>query len=113
MKREILNIIKLDVSDHSNSDKYILKECEQELGFAYIYHGVKNNNIYVFINQVNRSNGYGTFLFNEMINIIKTSKLAHLTFDIEKSNFSANSIIAKFGGKILSEDGKKHWLLKL
>lgn len=113
MNKENLKILKLNVSDKENSDKYVLKFNEKEIGYSYIFHEAKNNNIYIFINQENRSNGFGSFLFGEMLKIIKSSKLSHLFFDIEKPNYSANNIIAKFNGQILSEDDKKHWILKL
>ena len=113
MNKENLKIVKLNVSDKENSDKYVLKFNEKEIGYSYIFHEAKNNNIYIFINQDNRSNGFGSFLFGEMLKIIKSSKLSHLFFDIEKPNYSANNIIAKFNGQILSEDDKKHWILKL
>lgn len=113
MNKENLKIVKLNVSDKENSDKYVLKLDAKEIGYSYIFHEVKSNNIFIFVNQENRSNGFGSFLFGEMLKIIKSSKLSHLFFDIEKPNYSANNIIAKFNGQILSEDDKKHWILKL
>ena len=113
MNKENLKILKLNVSDKENSDKYVLKFNEKEIGYSYIFHEAKNNNIYIFINQENRSNGFGSFLFGEMLKIIKSSKLSRLFFDIEKPNYSANNIVAKFNGQILSEDDKRHWILKL
>ena len=108
MNKENLKILKLNVSDKENSDKYVLKFNEKEIGYSYIFQEAKNNNIYIFINQENRSNGFGSFLFGEMLKIIKSSKLSHLFFDIEKPNYSANNIIAKFNGQILSEGDKEH-----
>lgn len=113
MNKENLKILKLNISDKENSDKFLLKFNEKEIGYSYIFQEAKNNNIYIFINQENRSNGFGSFLFGEMLKIIKSSKLSHLFFDIEKPNYSANNIIVKFNGQILSEDDKKHWILKL
>ena len=113
MNKENLKILKLNVSDKENSDKYVLKFNEKEIGYSYIFQEAKNNNIYIFINQENRSNGFGSFLFGEMLKIIKSSKLSHLFFDIEKPNYSANNIIAKFNVQIFSEDDKRHWILKL
>ena len=98
MNKENLKILKLNVSDKENSDKYVLKFNEKEIGYSYIFQEAKNNNIYIFINQENRSNGFGSFLFGEMLKIIKSSKLSHLFFDIEKPNYSANNIIVKFNG---------------
>ena len=49
MNKENLKILKLNVSDKENSDKYVLKFNEKEIGYSYIFQEAKNNNIYIFI----------------------------------------------------------------
>ncbi|MBR1988234.1 MAG: GNAT family N-acetyltransferase [Clostridia bacterium] len=101
-------------SDQENSDKFSLKKDQQELGYAYIYHGDFKNNIYIFIHPEHRSNGYGNLLFSYIIRVLKlTTKFPHIILDIDKTNIHTNNIIAKNGGLILSEDTETHWMLKL
>ena len=101
-------------SDKENSNKYLLKSNQKELGYAYILNTGSANNIYVFIHPEYRSNGFGFLLFSNAIQQLRAiNKYPHITLDIEKTNIHANNIVAKCGGMILSEDDKKHWLLKL
>lgn len=109
-----IEFLKQAVSDKENSNKYILKNDIQELGYAYIYHGDFKNNIYIFINPKYRSNGYGFLLFSNVINELKnTTKYSHIILDTDKSNTHINNIIAKCGGLLLAEDSQSHWILKI
>ena len=109
-----IQFLKQTISDQENSDKFLLKNKQIELGYAYIYHGDFNNNIKFFIHPQYRSNGFGSLLF---INIIKELKngtnYSHIKLDIEKTNTHANNIISKHGGLILAEDSLIHWIVKL
>lgn len=106
-------IIKLNDSDVKNSSKYILKNKDIELGYSYIFDSAPNNNVYVFIHPEHRSNGYGSYLFGEMLKIMKSLGSKAIKFDIEKTDVCANNILAKFKGLLLSEDENAHWILKL
>lgn len=109
-----INFIKQTTSDKENSNKYLLKQETEELGYAYIYHNTSINNVYVFIHPQHRSNGFGFTLFNLVINELKTiTNYQHIELDIDKANTHLNNIIAKCGGLILSEDNEKHWIIKL
>lgn len=101
-------------SDKDNSNKYLLKSNQQELGYAYIYPNNSTNTVYFFIHPEYRSNSFGSMLFSYLIKELKeTTKYPHIVLDIDKTNTHANNIIAKNGGLVLSEDNDIHWLLKL
>lgn len=108
-----LKVIKLKTSDKPNSSKFMLKLNNKEIGYSYIFPNNDSNKIYIFINEDMRSNGFGSKTFEQLVKLLKQSNLDHLIFNIEKSNICANNIIAKFGGKLLSEDNCKNWLLKI
>lgn len=109
-----IKFIKESISDKTNSNKYILKAESKELGYAYIYLNNSINNIYFFIHPQHRSNGYGSLLFSNIINELKTTtEYPFIKLDVEKTNVHTNNIIAKSGGLILSEDNNTHWIVKL
>lgn len=108
------SFVKQSISDKDNSNKYLFKAGNKELGYAYIFHNKSINNVYFFINPQFRSNGYGFLLFKNVIKELKnTTNYSHINLDIEQSNPHANNIIGKCGGLILSKDSQTHWLLKL
>lgn len=94
-------------------ETYLLQNDVAQLGYATVDFNAKDNNIYVFINSEHRSNGYGSYLFAEMVKIFKQKNVQDLKFNIEKNNTNAINIIVKNNGKLLLEDGQAHLVLKI
>lgn len=94
-------------------ETYLLQNDVAQLGYATVDFNAKDNNIYVFINPEHRSNGYGSYLFAEMVKMFKQKNVQDLKFNIEKNNTNAINIIVKNNGKLLLEDRQAHLVLKI
>lgn len=108
-----MDIIKCDMSDRINSDKYILQDNEKQIGYGYIIDS-EINPIDIFINEEERSNGYGELLFSQLLKIIKQDNKKPLIFEVKKTNYRISNIISKLGAlHITTIEDKNRWVFPL
>lgn len=91
-----MELIKSKTSDKENSVKYVLMDMNEEIGYGYIFDR-EINPIEIYINENFQSNGYGKFLFNSLLSILKKSNLKGLIFEINQSNYKFINIITQCG----------------
>ena len=98
VNNEIVN--ELNINDTNEKEVYILKINNQIVGFGYILTNPQkeNNIISFFIKKEHQSNGYGTILFKNLLNIIKEKGHKKIELTIEKENYKTINIIEKFNG---------------
>lgn len=88
--------------DLSIDDKiYVLKLDDVEIGFGLVGIGT-NNKLYINIFEKYRGNGYGSYLYLEMLKKINTD----FKIRVDKNNFNIINIIVKYGGCEIGRDGK-------
>lgn len=108
-----MELLKLKASDKENSDKYIIKKENITIGEGYIFNR-EDNQIFVYIKPEFRSNGYGSLLFEKLLNIVKKGDIKILKFKIETQNVCGINIICKFGAVLLSASKDyTHYVLKV
>lgn len=83
-----------------NLEKYVLMNTELDskiIGTATINNKSETNKIYIDISKQYRSNGYGKFMFQEMLKEYKTNNNnQELRFEVNEEN-EFNNILDKFG----------------
>ena len=108
-----MTILKCDKSDKENAEKYILKNGEKEIGYGYFINR-EINPIEIFINEEERSNGYGKLLFAKMLQVAKEKGLKALIFKIKDENYRFSNIVSTSGAlHISSSDGETKWALPI
>ena len=108
-----MELLKCETSDIENTEKYILKDGEKEIGYGYIK-GVEINPIEIFIYENERSNGYGKLLFSKLLEIIKEKEAKLLTFDLPEEQYRMIKIIAYSGGRyIYIKNGVRRYILPI
>jgi len=91
-----------------NADKlYILYLDKKEIGYASINESDKYHKIVICILKEQQGNGYGTYLFREMLKEINQE--FELAVDID--NYKMIRIITRCGGKELGRNGKEVFFL--
>ena len=106
-------IYKCEKSDKNDAEKYELKNGEQVIGFAY-YFGTEINPIEIYVNENERSNGYGKLLFAKMLEVAKEKGAKSLFFQIEDNNYIVSNIVSSAGAIHLSStDGITKWVLPI
>lgn len=108
-----MQIYKCKNSDREDMEKYILKDGDTQLGYAY-FKQEKINPIEIFIDEDKRSQGFGKELFVQMVKIAKEKGLNSLMFEIKNENYRMINIIASFGGVPLGTfNGIQKWMLPI
>lgn len=101
-----MELIELEVSDKENSVKYNLISNGQEIAHGYIFNR-DINPIEIFVEEKYQSNGYGKYLFNSLLKILKNNGEKGIIFQLDESNFKMINIIKGSGaveiGKNISE----------
>lgn len=97
----------------SDSDVYILKD-DTILGYGFIYNTNKDM-IYFHILEEYRGNGYGTILFQKILDVLKEQKkLNSIELAIPAEDVRCNRILKKFGGvETHSENKKVYYVIPL
>ena len=99
--------------DKENSEKYLLLNDDKEIGYGYILEQ-EVNPIEIYINENERSNGYGKFLFEKLLEIVKESDKKALIFDLTRAQYRVANIIAFFGARqIETLENSIKWALVL
>ena len=93
-----MQIIKCTNSDKPNTEKYIMKINNQEIGFGYLIE-TEINPIEIFINEDQRSNGYGKLLFAKLLQICKEKGLKVLFFELKNEDYRMIIIITSLGAR--------------
>lgn len=117
-----MDIIKIDsikfkdvfnIDIDSSVEIYILKN-PTTIGYGLIK-DTRENTLNIYIKEEYRSNGYGTKLFKELINIIrKTKKYKDISLIVSKEDTNINNIIKNNGGiEILEEKDKVHYIIPM
>ena len=108
-----MELVELKVSDKENAIKYVLIVNDKEIGVGYIF-SREINPIEIYIVEDYQSNGYGKFLFNSLLNILKSRNLKGIIFSIDKNNYRFINIIGQAGAIEFGRDGAKiNFALKL
>lgn len=97
-----MELKELKISDKENSFKFVLIVNDKEVGFGYIFNR-EINPIEVYIEKEFQSNGYGKFLFNSLLSILKEKGLKGMLFKINESNYKFINIIQKAGAQIIGK----------
>lgn len=106
-----MELLKCETSDIENTEKYILKDNDKELGYGYII-SAEINPIEIFIYEKERSNGYGKLLFSKLLQILKEKGTKLLTFDLPEEQYRMINIVSSFGGRYISiKNGVKRYIL--
>lgn len=106
-----MKVIKCAQSDKPNSEKYLLTEGDRQIGYGYIIER-ETNPIEIFVTKEMRSNGYGKFLFNNLIQIEKERDKKVLLFEVDRENYRLTNIISSLGAHRI-ESGEKSIRLAL
>ena len=102
-----MELVESKVSDKENSVKYVLILNDKEIGVGYIF-SRETNPIEIYISEDYQSNGYGKFLFNSLLKILKSRNLKGVIFSIDKDNYRFINIIGQAGAIEFGRDGVKH-----
>lgn len=108
-----MELLKCETSDIENSEKYIFKDGEKEIGYGYIK-SIEINPIEIFIYEKERSYGYGKLLFSKLFDIIKEKTDKVLVFELPEEQYRMINIVASFGGRYISiKDGIRRYILPI
>lgn len=108
-----MKILKCAQSDKANSEKYLLMDGDRQIGYGYIIE-TEMNPIEIFVNEEERSNGYGKLLFKNLIQIAKENGKNALFFEIKRENYRFTNIVSSSGARrIGTNDGITKWVLPL
>lgn len=108
-----MRIEKFENSDKENSEKYILLNEDKQIGYGYIL-SQEVNPIEIYIDEKERSNGYGKFLFQNLLQIVKEGNKKALVFDLTKDQYRVANIIASLGAmKVETLANSVKWILPL
>ena len=88
--------IKSEKSDRENSYKYVLEVQDKQIGFGYIFNR-EINPIEIYIDKQYQSNGYGKFLFNELIKEAKNQGMEGMIFELNENQYRFINIILQAG----------------
>ena len=91
-----MELKELSFSDKENSVKFVLMNSGEEVGYGYIF-SREINPIEIYINEENQSSGYGKFLFNSLLNILREHGLKGVVFQLNESDYRFINIIRKAG----------------
>lgn len=84
---------------------YKLLKDDEMIGVASINKDDEDK-VYIFIKKELRGNGYGKFLFSEILKELKKKGYSEVIVKFEKDNIQMLKIINKNGGKHISTDKK-------
>ena len=87
-----MELIKLNISDKDNSIQYVLKINDESVGYGYIFNR-ETNPIEIYIEKEHQSCGYGKYLFNSLLTILKNQGLKGIIFETNESNFRLINIL--------------------
>ncbi len=108
-----MELLKLKISDKQNSVKYLLKKDGIEIGRGYVFNR-EINPIEIYIDEKYQSNGYGKFLFNGLINVLKKEKTPGALFELPQTNYKMINIISQAGGvQISNNNNNVKFIIKL
>lgn len=91
----MMEVIKL-MNNEENIETYELRKDNQVMGVGTIALNNKVNKIYIEIKNEFQSNGYGTFLFCELLDILRKKGYKQIELIIKRSNYKIINIINKF-----------------
>ncbi len=80
---------------------YFFRLENEVVGYAKV-DTMKPNNIYIFIREEKRGNGYGTRLFKNLIEMLKNSSIPSLELTFSSHNLPMIRILKRFGGEEIS-----------
>lgn len=89
-------------------DYYSFKEDEEILGFAKI-NCLENVELYIFILEEKRGNGYGNELFFQSLEKVKEAGINAFSLSFPLQNVIMRKIVENYGGK---EESRKENLIK-
>ena len=84
--------------------RYSLKLDGKEIGCGYIYDR-EINPIEIYIDENHRSNGYGKYLFSQLLQIAKERSVAGMIFEVAEENYRFITIIGQVGAKRIGKNG--------
>lgn len=76
-----------------DSECYILKKDEKTLGYSKIEILENNIDLFIFITEEERGNGYGKLLFKELLKIIKEKNINNFEISVPHNNLPLVRII--------------------
>ena len=87
-----------------DTSKYSLKLDGKEIGYGCIY--VREiNPIEIYIDEQYRSNGYGKYLFAQLLLIAKERGVVGMIFEVTEENYRFITIIGQAGAKQIGKNG--------
>lgn len=101
-----MELVELKISDKENSVKYALMVNGKNVGSGYIF-SRETNPIEIYIEENFRSNGYGKYLFNSLVKILKDRGVKGAIFESNKDNLRFINIIKQAGAKEISRQMPK------
>jgi len=100
-----LDMFKDDFEVESNCNFYLLRLDEKTIGRSKIFTAEQTNNrLEIFILSEYRGNGYGKYLFGEMLKEIKKDGYKEINVQINRENIIARKIIEDFGGLKIAQN---------
>ena len=91
----------------NNSTFYILRLNDKTIGRARIYNVDQTNNKFdVYVSEEFRGNGYGKFLFDEIVKEIKQMGYKEVKLQINRKNLIGRRLIEAAGGLKISQKGE-------
>lgn len=91
-----MELVELKVSDKEKSVKYVLSIKDKEIGYGYIFNR-EVNPIEIYVDKNYQSNGYGKFLFNSLIKVLKGKNLKGIIFEVDAENYRFINIVKQAG----------------
>lgn len=108
-----MEILELKNSRVPNATEYALVNKGVQIGYGFIKN-TEINPIEVYIDENQRSNGYGKYLFAKLVKIVEQKGINVLRFEIDISNYRIKNIIGNLGGQhIMTSNGKQLYILKV
>lgn len=99
---ENLQIVRCDQCDPI---RYSLRLEDIEVGYGYVFDR-KNNPIEIYIHEQYRSNGYGKYLFAQLLQILKERGVVGVTFEAAEENYRFITIIGQAGAQQIGKVDK-------
>lgn len=107
-----MELVELKISDKENAVKYVLRVKDEEVGYGYIFNR-EVNPIEVYVGKDYQSNGYGKFIFNSLLNVLRGKNLKGIIFEVDAGNFRFINIVKQAGALELGRFPKVKLALKL
>lgn len=96
-----------------NDNCYAYKNDNLIIGYARI-NVVEPYQVYIFINEDIRGNGYGTKLFKEVLTVLKMNSIFQIEAETSMGNIAMIRILEHYGGQELTRyDGMVHYIVPI